>query len=219
MVDGRQVNHNVGDKLMAIKENSVPRSKKVIVTCAVTGSIHTPSMSPYLPVTAEEIIQESVAAAEAGASILHLHARDPIDGRPTSEPKQFMKFLPEIKERTDSVINITTGGGHNMTVDERLSAAFATKPEMCSLNMGSINFGIFPLAERFSHWQYPWEKAYLESTRDFIFKNTFKDIEYILKGLGAHGTKFEFECYDVGHLYNLAYFLDLGLVEPPLFIQ
>jgi len=195
-------------------------ARKVIVTCAVTGSIHTPTMSPYLPITPDQIAADAVAAAEAGASILHLHARNPKDGRPTPDPDVFMQFLPAIKAATNAVINITTGGGHNMTVQERLAAPLRAKPEMCSLNMGSMNFGLYPMLNRYSNWQYDWEPQYLEASRDFIFRNTFKDIEFILRELGeAHGTRFEFECYDVGHLYTLAHFLERGLVKPPLFVQ
>jgi uncharacterized protein (DUF849 family) len=195
-------------------------TRKVIITCAVTGSIHTPTMTPYLPVTPDEIAEGAVGAAEAGAAILHLHARDPKDGRPTPDPKVFMQFLPKIKAATDAVINITTGGGHNMTVQERLAAPLIAKPEVCSLNMGSMNFGLFPALEKRKEWKYDWEPQYLEASRDFIFRNTFKDIEYSLKHLGDEcGTRFEFECYDVGHLYNLAHFLDRKLVKPPLFVQ
>lgn len=195
-------------------------SRKVIITCAVTGSIHTPTMTPYLPITPEQVAAEAVAAAEAGASILHLHARNPQDGRPTPDPDVFMHFLPQIKQQTDAVINITTGGGHNMTLQDRLAAPLKTKPEMCSLNMGSMNFGLFPILGKYKDWQHDWEPAYLENSRDFIFRNTFKDIEYILKELGEGcGTRFEFECYDVGHLYTLAHFLERGLVKPPLFVQ
>jgi uncharacterized protein (DUF849 family) len=195
-------------------------ARKVIITCAITGSIHTPTMSPYLPITPDQIAADAVAAAEAGASILHLHARNPKDGRPTPDPDVFMQFLPAIKAATNAVINITTGGGHNMTVQERLAAPLRAKPEMCSLNMGSMNFGLYPMLNRYSNWQYDWEPQYLEASRDFIFRNTFKDIEYILRELGeAHGTRFEFECYDVGHLYTLAHFLERGLVKPPLFVQ
>jgi uncharacterized protein (DUF849 family) len=195
-------------------------ARKVIITCAVTGSIHTPTMSPHLPITPGEIAEGAIAAAEAGAAILHLHARDPRDGRPTPDPAVFMEFLPRIKQSSDAVINITTGGGHGMTVEERLAAPMRAQPEMCSLNMGSMNFGLYPILDRFKEWKYDWEPQFLESTRDFIFRNTFKDIEHILKELGEGcGTRFEFECYDVGHLYNLAHFLDRGLVQPPLFVQ
>jgi uncharacterized protein (DUF849 family) len=198
---------------------AAPR-RKVIITCAVTGSIHTPSMTPYLPITPDEIAEQAIGAWEAGASILHLHARDPGDGRPTPDPAVFLQFLPRIKQATDAVINITTGGGHGMSLQERIAAALATRPEMASLNMGSMNFGLFPGLDKRRDWQHAWEPAYLEMTRDFIFRNTFKDIEGVLKHLGEGcGTKFEFECYDVGHLYNLAHFLDRGLVKPPLFVQ
>jgi 3,5-dioxohexanoate:acetyl-CoA acetone transferase len=193
---------------------------KVIITCAVTGAIHTPTMSPHLPVTPDEIAEQALGAAEAGASILHLHARDPVDGRPTPDPEVFMQFLPRIKQNTDAVINITTGGGHNMTVEERLRAAMRIKPEVASLNMGSMNFGIYPMLQRYKEWKHDWEPAYLANTEDFIFRNTFKDIERSLVELGeGHGTRFEFECYDVGHLYNLAHFVDRGLAKPPLFVQ
>ena len=195
-------------------------AKSVIITCAVTGSIHTPSMSDHLPITPQEIARESIAAAEAGASIIHLHARDPETGKPDPRPDTFMKFLPVIKQSSDAVVNVSTGGGLGMTIDERLAAAMRARPEMASLNMGSMNFGIFRAAEKVSEWKFDWEKPFLESTRDFIFPNTFKSIEYILRELGeTHGTRFEFECYDLGHLYNLAYFVDAGLVKPPFFIQ
>ena len=193
---------------------------KVIISCAVTGAIHTPSMSDYLPITPEEIAEQSIAAAEAGAAIIHLHARDPDDGRPTPDPAVFMQFLPVIKQSTDAVINITTGGGLGMTLDERLAAPLQAKPEMCSLNMGSMNFNISGPRDRIKKLKHEWEKPYLEGTDDFIFRNTFKDIERIVETLGkGHGTRFEFECYDVGHLYNLAYMLDRKIVEPPLFVQ
>ncbi|MDB5595548.1 MAG: 3-keto-5-aminohexanoate cleavage protein [Hyphomicrobiales bacterium] len=195
-------------------------SKKVIITCAVTGGIHTPTMSEFLPVTPAEIAEQAIAAAEAGASILHLHARDPIDGRPTPDPAVFMQFLPRIKQATDAVINITTGGGLTMTVEERLAAPLAASPEMCSLNMGSMNFALHPLADRYKDWKHPWEEPYLRGTKDFIFRNTFGDIERIYKLLGeGQGTKFEHECYDVGHLYNLAHLLDRGFFKPPVFLQ
>ncbi|MDE1568310.1 3-keto-5-aminohexanoate cleavage protein [Aquabacter sp. P-9] len=196
------------------------RSSKVIITCAITGGIHTPTMSPALPFTPEDIAAQSIAAAEAGAAILHLHARDPKDGRPTPDPKVFMQFLPVIKQATDAVLNITTGGSLNMSVEDRLAAPLAARPEMCSLNMGSMNFGIYPLADRYKQWRFDWEEPYLRSTDDFIFRNTFRDIERILKMLGEeHGTRFEHECYDVGHLYNLAHFVDRGLIKPPFFVQ
>lgn len=192
---------------------------KVIISCAVTGAIHTPSMSPALPYRPEDIAAQAIAAAEAGAAILHLHARDPQTGAPTGDPEVFGQFLPQIKERTDAVINLTTGGSPAMAVDERLAAALRFKPEMCSLNMGSINFGLFPMAWKEREWQFDWEKPYLENSDDLIFRNTFRDIERILQLLDAHGTRYEHECYDIGHLYNLAHFLDRGLVKPPLFIQ
>jgi uncharacterized protein (DUF849 family) len=196
------------------------KSNKVVITCAVTGSIHTPTMTPYLPLTPDEIATQSIEAAEAGAAILHLHARDPRDGKPTPDPAVFMQFLPRIKQATDAVINITTGGGPSMTLLERLAAPLRASPEMCSLNMGSMNFGLFPMLERYKDFKYDWERQHLEASRDHIFRNTFKDIEGILKELGeGHGTRFEFECYDVGHLYNLAHFLERGLVKPPLFVQ
>jgi uncharacterized protein (DUF849 family) len=194
--------------------------RSVIVTCAVTGAIHTPTMSPHLPITPAQIAEEAIAAARAGAAIVHLHARDPIDGRPASDPALFRQFLSVIKDRCDAVLNITTGGGQNMTVRERVAAALAARPEMCSLNMGSMNFGLFPAAAKYESFAHAWERDYLEASRDFIFRNTFKDIELILKELGEGcGTRFEFECYDVGHLYNLAHLLDRGLVRPPLFVQ
>jgi uncharacterized protein (DUF849 family) len=196
------------------------KSNKVVITCAVTGSIHTPTMTPYLPLTPDEVAKQSIEAAEAGAAILHLHARDPKDGRPTPDPAVFMQFLPRIKQATDAVVNITTGGGHGMSLQERLAAPLKASPEMCSLNMGSMNFGLYPMLERYKEFKHDWERKHLEASRDFIFRNTFKDIEYVLKELGeGHGTKFEFECYDVGHLYNLAHFLERGLVKPPLFVQ
>lgn len=195
-------------------------ANKVIISVAVTGSIHTPTMSPHLPVTPDEIAEQSIAAAKAGASIIHLHARDPKDGRPTPDPDVFMQFLPRIKQNCDAVINITTGGGANMTVDQRMAAPLVAKPEMCSLNMGSMNFGIFGLADRYKDWKHDWEEPFLRGTDNFIFRNTFGDIGRILKELGeAHGTRFEHECYDVGHLYTLAHFVDRGLVKPPFFVQ
>ena len=193
---------------------------KVIITCAVTGSIHTPTMSPHLPVTADQIAEASVAAAEAGAAILHLHARDPETGRPSGDPDLFMRFLPRIKQKCNAVVNITTGGGQGMTLDDRIAAARRTRPEMASLNMGSINFGLYPMLNRYQTFKHPWERKHLEDSREAIFKNTFGDIERVLKEIGEGcGTRFEFECYDVGHLYNLAHFLDRKLVRPPLFVQ
>jgi uncharacterized protein (DUF849 family) len=206
--------------MTAMAESKSRSRRKTIITCAVTGSIHTPSMSPHLPVTPDEIARESIAAAEAGASIIHLHARDPKDGRPTPSPEIFMEFLPRIKQGCDAVVNITTGGGHGMTVAERLAAPLRASPEMTSLNMGSMNFGLYPMLERYKDFKHDWERTHLENSRDFIFRNTFKDIETVLRELGEkHGTRFEFECYDVGHLYTLAHFLERGLVKPPLFVQ
>jgi 3,5-dioxohexanoate:acetyl-CoA acetone transferase len=193
---------------------------KVIISCAITGSIHTPSMSPALPVTPEEIAASAIGAAEAGAAILHLHARDPATGAPTPDPEVFLQFLPRIKQGCDAVINITTGGGLTMTVEDRLQAPLRASPEMCSLNMGSMNFALFPMAEKPRAWKHDWELPYLKRTDDFIFRNTFRDIERILRDLGEeHGTRFEHECYDVGHLYNLAHFVDRGAVKPPFFVQ
>ncbi|MGB8416427.1 3-keto-5-aminohexanoate cleavage protein [Paraburkholderia sp.] len=195
-------------------------ARKVIITSAITGAIHTPSMSPYLPLTPQDIAHQAIEAAEAGAAILHLHARNPEDGRPTADPEVFAQFLGSIKERTEAVVNITSGGSTKMTLEERLAAPLRFKPEMASLNMGSMNFSIHPAAARIKEWRYGWEKAYVEGTEDVIFRNTFRDIRRILKDLGdGCGTRFEFECYDIGHLYNLAHFVDAGLVKPPFFIQ
>lgn len=193
--------------------------RKVIITCAVTGAIHTPSMSPHLPVTAEEIAEAALAAAEAGAAVLHLHARDPETGKPSQEPELFRPFLGAIKEKSDAVINITTGGSPHMTVEERMRPAMTFKPELASLNMGSMNFGLFPMLQRFSEFQHDWERQHLENSRDLVFKNTYKDIETILRLGTENGTRFEFECYDISHLYNLAHFMDRGLVQSPPFIQ
>jgi len=193
---------------------------KVIITCAVTGSIHTPTMSPHLPVTADEIAAESVAAAEAGAAVLHLHARDPRDGRPSADPGHFMAFLPRIKQATNAVLNITTGGSSLMSLEQRIAAAEHAAPEMCSLNMGSMNFGIFPMRARHTEWKHAWEPEFLEATRDTVFRNTFKDIETIFARLGGAGrARFEFECYDIGHIQTLAYYLSEGLIQPPVFLQ
>jgi uncharacterized protein (DUF849 family) len=194
--------------------------RKVIITCAVTGSVHTPTMTPYLPITPEEIAEASIGAAEAGAAVIHLHARDPKDGRPTPSPDVFMRFLPRIKQRTDAVINITTGGSLGMSIEDRLAAPLRAKPELCSLNMGSMNFGIFHITRKIKDWKHDWEKPYVEKTKDSIVSNTFAQIERFIRDLGhAHGTRFECECYDIGHLYTLAHFLDEGLLEPPLFVQ
>ncbi|WP_046111928.1 3-keto-5-aminohexanoate cleavage protein [Aquincola tertiaricarbonis] len=193
---------------------------KVIISCAVTGSVHTPTMSPYLPLTPDQIAEQAIEAAEAGAAILHLHARDPADGRPTADPAVFAQFVPRIRDACDAVINITTGGSTRMTLAERLAYPLIAKPEMCSLNMGSMNFSIHPVARRITEWQHAWEKPYVEGMEDLIFRNTFADIRHILRVLGEEaGTRFEFECYDIGHLYNLAHFVDEGLVKGPLFIQ
>ena len=193
---------------------------KVIISCAVTGSVHTPTMSPHLALTPDQIAEQAIEAAEAGAAILHLHARDPLDGRPTPDPKVFDQFVPRIRAATDAVINITTGGSIHMTLADRLAYPLQAQPEMCSLNMGSMNFSIHPVARKFTQWRYDWEKPHIEGMEDLIFRNTFRDIKHILKVLGQDcGTRFEFECYDVGHLYTLAHFVDEGLIEGPLFIQ
>jgi len=194
-------------------------ANKVIITCAVTGAIHTPSMSPYLPVTPDEIADAAIGAAKAGAAIVHLHAREPKDGRPTQDPKMFLRFLPKIKAASDVVINLTTGGAPTMTIEDRLQPALQLKPEVASLNMGSMNFGLYEMIPRVKEWKYDWEKPYLAGSDDRIFKNTFKDIAYILESCSNNDTRFEIECYDIGHLYTAAHFLDRGLVKPPLFIQ
>lgn len=196
------------------------RADKVIITCAVTGGIHTPSMSPHLPITPGEIAQQSLDAARAGAAIVHLHARHPQTGRPTQDPEVFAQFLPAIKSQTDAVINLTTGGGLGMSLVERLAPARRFRPEVASLNMGSMNFGLFQAADKRDSWRFDWEEPYLRSSYDFIYANTFKMIETTIREVGDEcGTRFEFECYDVGHLYNLAYFVEQKLVQPPLFIQ
>lgn len=192
---------------------------KIIITCAITGSAHVPTMSEALPITPKEITQQSIEAARAGAAILHLHAREPLDGRPTGDPAVYAQFLPDIRAQVDAVINITTGGAATMSVVERLAAARTFRPEMCSLNMGSLNFAFFPAARRIRTWKYDWEEAYVVNSDDYIFRNTFRDIRTILESLADAGTRFEHECYDVGHLYNLAHFVDAGLVKPPFFIQ
>ncbi len=193
---------------------------KVVISCAITGAIHTPSMSDALPITPEQIAKSAIEAAEAGAAIIHLHARDPQTGEPTPDPAVFMRFLPTIKQSTDAVLNITTGGGLKMTLEERLAAPMQAKPEMCSLNMGSMNFNISRAGDKITEWKHEWEKPYLAGTDNHIFRNTFRDIENIVGMMGrGHGTKFEFECYDIGHLYNLAYLLERKVVEPPLFVQ
>jgi len=193
---------------------------KVIISCALTGGVHTPTMSPALPVHPDTIAEQGVAAAKAGAAILHVHARDPRDGRPTPDPSAYLAFLPRLKEGAGAVINVTTGGGSSMTVDDRLRAPSALRPEMCSLNMGSMNFALYQLADRYKTWKYDWEESYLRSTEDHVFKNTFRDIARIISVLGdEHGCRFEHECYDVGHLYNLAHVVDRKLVKPPFFVQ
>jgi uncharacterized protein (DUF849 family) len=192
---------------------------KVIISCAVTGAIHTPSMSPYLPITAAEIADAAIGAAEAGAAIIHFHARDPLDGRPDQNPALFEPFLKTIKQRTDAVINLTTGGHPSMTLQERLRPAIAFEPEVASLNMGTMCFGLFPMLDRYKDWKHDWEPATLAASRDVVFKNTYKDIEDLLALLTPLGTRFEFECYDTSHLYNLAHFLDRGMVTGPLFVQ
>lgn len=200
-------------------EGTVKRTSKTIISCAITGAIHVPAQTPHLPCTPDEIAEQAIAAADAGAAILHLHARDPETGRPSADPEVYAQFLPRIREATDAVINITTGGAVTMTLDERAAAATRFQPELCSMNMGSMNFGIFPIAGAVSQWKNDWEEPYLESSKGWIFKNTFTDVEELVPRLAAEGTRFEFECYDIGHLYNLAHFLDRGIVEPPLFVQ
>lgn len=196
------------------------KSDKVIITCAVTGSLHTPTMSPYLPITANEIADQSIEAAEAGAAILHLHARDPETGRPSQNPELFRGFLPRIKQATGAVLNITTGGGLGMPIEERMAPAREVRAEVASLNMGSMNFGVWELATKYPEWKHDWEAPYLASTYDSIYPNTFAMIDRIITELGdKNGTKFEFECYDIGHLYNLAYFAEKGRIKPPFLVQ
>lgn len=198
---------------------STAPKKPVIITCAVTGAIHTPTLSPALPCTPDDIARQAVEAADAGASILHLHARDPEDGRPTGDPAVFARFLPAIKERSNAVINLTTGGSPAMTVEQRLAAALRFKPEMCSLNMGSMNFSMHQMGSKVRSWKFPWEKDYIAASEGFIFRNTFEDIRRVLELMSGFGTRYEHECYDIGHLYNLAYFVDQGSIKPPFFIQ
>lgn len=195
------------------------KNRKVIITCAVTGAIHTPSMSPYLPVTPDEIIDAAVGAAEAGAALVHVHARNPQTGQPDQSPEAFEPFLKVIKQRSNCVINITTGGAPTMLVEERLKPCAHFKPEVASLNMGSMNFGLYPMLNRFKEFKHDWERPYLEGSDDRVFKNTFKDIANILTTCAENGTRFEIECYDIGHLYTLAHFVDRGLVKPPFFVQ
>ena len=193
--------------------------KKVIISCAVTGAIHTPSMSPHLPITAEEIAEASIAAAEAGAAIIHLHARDPVTGKPDQRPEAFLPFLKTIKARSDAIVNLTTGGSPYMTVQERMRPAAELKPEVASMNMGTMNFGLFPMLKRFKDFKFDWEKPYLEGSKDLIFRNTYGDLETVLTELSANETRYEFECYDTSHLYNLAHFVERGLVKAPFFVQ
>ncbi len=195
------------------------RADKVIITCAITGSIHTPSMSPHLPITPDQIAAEAIAASEAGAAMLHLHARNPDTGAPDQNPKLFAQFLPRIKQNTNSIINITTGGGLGMSMDDRLAAAKWAKPEVASMNMGSVNFNISGAGAKVTHWLHDWEQPYLEKTKDFILSNTFAQIERGMRELSDVGTRFEFECYDIAHLYNLAHFAERKIVSPPFFIQ
>jgi 3,5-dioxohexanoate:acetyl-CoA acetone transferase len=192
---------------------------KAIITCAITGAIHTPSMSSHLPITPEQIAESAVGAAGAGASIVHLHARDPRDGRPTQDPDRFRAFLPQIAAASDVVVNLTTGGSQTMTVQERLQPALQLQPEVASLNMGTMNFGLYEMLPRYTEWRYEWEPAYLAGSEAGFFKNTLKDIADILRLCGGHGTRFELECYDIGHLYTAAHFLDRQLLKPPLLIQ
>jgi uncharacterized protein (DUF849 family) len=194
-------------------------SNKVIITCAVTGAIHTPTLSAGLPYTPADIARQAIDAARAGASILHLHARDPRDGSPTGDPEVFAQFLPEIHNATDAVINLTTGGSPEMTVEQRLAASLRFQPEMCSLNMGSMNFSFHGMGAKITEWKFPWEKKYIEDSEAFIFRNTFRDVARVYQLMADFGTRYEHECYDIGHLYNLAYFLDKGLAKPPLWIQ
>jgi uncharacterized protein (DUF849 family) len=195
------------------------QSRKVIISCAITGSIHTPSMSPYLPITPAEIAEAAIGAAKAGAAIVHLHARDPKTGLPDQRPEAFEPFLRVIKQSSDCVVNITTGGAPTMSVEERLRPAAHFRPEVASLNMGSMNFGLYPMLNRFKEFSHDWERPYLEGSRDRIFRNTFADIENILTTCSGNGTRFEVECYDIGHLYTLAHFVDRRVIEPPLFVQ
>ena len=193
--------------------------KKVIISCAVTGAIHTPTMSEFLPITPTQITNAAIGAANAGASIIHIHARDPVTGRPDQSPEAFAKFLPQICQSTDAILNITTGGSPFMKVEERVLPALKFKPELASLNMGSMNFGLFPLLKKYQSFKHSWERDHLEKSNDLVFKNTFKDIEFVLNSCSDNGTKFEFECYDTAHLYNLAHFVDRKLIKPPFFIQ
>ena len=193
--------------------------RKVIITCAVTGAVHTPSMSPHLPITPEQIAESSIAAAEAGAAIIHLHARDPVTGKPDQRPEAFTPFLGVIKQGCDAIVNLTTGGSPYMTVQERMQPAKVLKPEVASMNMGTMNFGLFPMLKRFKEFKHDWERPYLEGSKDLVFRNTFGDLETVLAELSVNDTRFEFECYDTSHLYNLAHFVERGLVKAPFFVQ
>jgi uncharacterized protein (DUF849 family) len=195
------------------------KNRKIILSCAITGSVHTPTRSEYLPITPQQIVDSALEAAQAGAAILHLHARDPKNGKPSADPAHFQLICPVLAERTDAILNITTGGSSRMKIEERLGYPMKVKPEMCSLNLGSMNFSFHPVAERITEWRYEWEREYVEGSKDVVFRNTFADIEYIMGNLRKEGTRFELECYDVGHLYNLAYFVDRHLITPPIFIQ
>jgi uncharacterized protein (DUF849 family) len=195
------------------------QQKKVIISCAVTGAIHTPSMSPYLPVAAEEIAEASIAAAQAGAAIIHLHSRDPVTGKPDQRPEAFTPFLKVIKQHSDVIVNLTTGGSPYMTIHERMQPAKVLKPEVASMNMGTMNFGLFPMLKRFKEFKHDWERPYLEGSKDLIFRNTYGDLEAVLTELSVNDTRYEFECYDTSHLYNLAHFVERGLVKAPFFIQ
>jgi len=195
------------------------KTNKVIISCAITGAIHTPSLSPYLPVTPDQIAEQSIEAAKVGAAIIHLHAREPKEGKPSADPAIFEQFYPRIKQECDAVLNISTGVALGMTLDERLAAVAKFKPELCSLNMGSINFNVSRAAKADINWKYAWEKQFLKMSEDMVFKNTFYDIEYIIKTVGEFGTRFEYECYDAGHLYNLVHFAERGMIKPPFFIQ
>ena len=195
------------------------KSRKVIITCAVTGAIHTPSMSPHLPITPEEIADAAIGASEAGAAIVHFHARNPTTGAPDQSPEAFVPILKVVKQRTNVVINITTGGAPTMAIEERVRPAATLKPEVASLNMGSMNFGLYPMLDRFKDFKHDWERPYLEGSRERIFRNTFADIEYILRTCAENDTRFEIECYDIGHLYTLTHFAERGIVKPPFFVQ
>lgn len=194
-------------------------ASKVIISCAVTGAIHTPSMSPHLPVTPEEISKSAIEAAQAGAAVVHLHARNPEDGRPDQRPEAFLPFLRTIKQASDAIINLTSGGSPTMLVEERIKPVATLQPELASMNMGTINFALFPMLKRFQKFRYDWEKKYLEESDDLVFRNSFREITYALDKCRDAGTRFEFECYDIGHLYNLAHFVDRGAIKPPFFVQ